>query len=189
MSAKERETHIKLTSNQERVKLAVRVLEDGGHESLASSVQDMLDESQQLPVAHANKMITDNKGFLDDARSVFKKHGVWIHIQDEYNGAEEYCGQSIEIKSHSYTGDHLDVYIGSIEEFADVVNEQVDEQVIDNHNKPELRAIDDPGYVFIDDDVCYSHCDFRGDAIDDSCIYLNTIHNGEHLKTIMIGKI
>jgi hypothetical protein len=48
-----------------------------------------------------------------------------------------------------------------------------------------VSRIDDPSYKFFDDEVEYCHCDFRDEAIDDSCIYLTA---SNPTKTIMLSK-
>ena len=52
--------------------------------------------------------------------------------------------------------------------------------------EPVVSRIDDPEYVFFDDEVEYCHCDFGGEIIDDSCIYLTA---SNPTKTIMLSKV
>ena len=72
-------------------------------------------------------MIKDRKGFIKDLKSVFEKHQVFLMVSEEYDGAEEYIGLSMEIMSHSYTGDELDVYIDDFEELARLMNNYPDD--------------------------------------------------------------
>ncbi len=64
-----------------------------------------------------------------------------------------------------------------------------EKQTVSNPVEAVLSRIDDPNYIFFDDELEYCHCDFKEEVINDSCIYLNTLHQGDHFKTIMISKV
>lgn len=67
-------------------------------------------------------MLKAPKEFFEDLRSVFEKHNVILDVSDNYDGRDEYCGQSVEIRSINYDGDELPIYIDDIEELAKQIN-------------------------------------------------------------------
>ena len=67
-------------------------------------------------------MLKASKEFIDDLKSVFEKHCVVLDVSDEYDGEDNYFGQSVEIRSVNYEGDELPIYIDDIEELAKQIN-------------------------------------------------------------------
>jgi hypothetical protein len=70
-----------------------------------------------------------------------------------------------------------------------IMTEQAKGQTVSNPVKAVVSRIDDPSYTLFDEDLEYCHCDFKDEIIEDSCIYLNTLHQGDHFKTIILSKV
>ena len=67
-------------------------------------------------------MLKAPKEFFEDLKSVFEKHNVILDVSYNYDGRDEYCGPSVEIRSINYDGDKLPIYIDDIEELAKQIN-------------------------------------------------------------------
>ncbi|AUZ85867.1 hypothetical protein [Methylophaga nitratireducenticrescens] len=61
--------------------------------------------------------------FIKDMRIILKKHDVFIDVNDEYDGAGNYSGKTVEIKSRKLVGGRLNISIHDMEAFAKQVND------------------------------------------------------------------
>lgn len=59
--------------------------------------------------------------FINDLRSVFLEHGVYLDAAVEYDGHDNQCGISCEIKSHEYEDNKLVIFIEDALQLAELL--------------------------------------------------------------------
>jgi hypothetical protein len=70
------------------------------------------------------KIKTNDKtnNLIEDLKKVFKKHDVYLNVSDDYDGQENWCGQTVEIKSEEFVDNGFVIHIDDMEELASKIN-------------------------------------------------------------------
>ena len=70
-------------------------------------MQDKIKEVLQYNLKTMSKNKEKEAALINDLTSVFEKHGVEITSSSEYDGQENYCGETIEIMSKERNSEGL----------------------------------------------------------------------------------
>lgn len=63
-------------------------------------------------------MVKAPKELIEDLKVIFRKYDISLAVDDQYDGEDNYAGQSVEIRSNRMVDGALPIYIDDMEALA-----------------------------------------------------------------------